>query len=186
LNWNHVVWGIDPADFQSGIDAVQDIELAHTEHHRPDLWGDCGLAMVQVPHGDLFTVCTAERELVRRVELLNTLVDSYKDRASLDRTSEWSVVRLKAIYKDLSGLVIFPRFDIDQVLKLAGAGFLLPTGITRFTVSPRAMHLNYPLSELQANKPLEEKNAALQTWVQERIACKGVRYYAEATYLFDE
>jgi hypothetical protein len=83
-------------EFRSGIDAIPDIELAHTEHQRPDLWGDCGLAMVQVPRGDLFTVCTAERELLRRVELLNALVDSYKDRAYLDRTSEWSVVRLKA------------------------------------------------------------------------------------------
>jgi len=82
--------------------------------------------------------------------------------------------------------VIFPRFDIDHVMQLAGAGYLLPTGVTRFTVSPRALHINYPLSELQVDKPLEEKNAALQAWMQERLARKGVRYYAEATYLFDE
>jgi hypothetical protein len=186
LNWNHVVWGLDPAEFRAGVEMIEDIELVQAERGRPDLWGDCGLAMVQLPRGDLFTVCTSAGELVRRVELLNRLVDSYKDRASLDRTSEWSVVRLKAVYPDLSGLVIFPRFDIDHVLQLAGAGCLLPTGITRFTVSPRALHLNYPLSELQADKPLEEKNAALQAWLQERIARKGVRYYAEATYLFDE
>jgi hypothetical protein len=104
----------------------------------------------------------------------------------MDRTNEGSVVRLKAIYPDLSGIVIFPRFDIQHVLSLAGAGYLLPAGITRFTVSPRALHVNYPLEELAAEKPLEEKNEALQRWVQERIARKGVRYYAEATFLFDE
>lgn len=120
LNWNHVVWGIKPSEIQAGIDSIADIDLTNTEYQRPDLWGDCGLAMVQLPRGDLFTVCTAERELLRRVELLNALVDSYKDRAYLDRTSEWSVVRLKAVYKNLSGLVIFPRFDIDHVLQLAG------------------------------------------------------------------
>jgi len=53
-------------------------------------------------------------------------------------------------------------------------------------VSPRALHLNYPLEELAADRPLEEKNEALQRWIQERIARKGVRYYAEATVLFDE
>jgi hypothetical protein len=83
-------------------------------------------------------------------------------------------------------LVIFPRFRVRDILDLAGAGYLLPTGITRFTVAPRALHLNYPLKELAANKTLEEKNSELRTWIQERIASKGIRYYAEPTFLFDE
>ena len=37
-----------------------------------------------------------------------------------------------------------------------------------------------------ADKSLEEKNAALQQWVNERTARKGVRYYAEPTVLYDE
>jgi hypothetical protein len=86
----------------------------------------------------------------------------------------------------LSGLVIFPHFEVEEVLKLASAGYLLPTGITRFTVSPRALHVNYPLEELASDKPIEEKNRELQDWIQKKIARKGVRYYAEATFLFDE
>jgi hypothetical protein len=82
--------------------------------------------------------------------------------------------------------VVFPNFKIDDILKLAGAGYLLPTGITRFTVSPRALHVNYPLFELASSKPLAEKNADLQEWIQKRMAQKGVRYYAEATFLYDE
>ena len=53
-------------------------------------------------------------------------------------------------------------------------------------ISPRILHLNYPIEEMAVEKPLEEKNATLQRFIQERIAEKGVRYYAEATYLFDE
>ena len=56
----------------------------------------------------------------------------------------------------------------------------------RFTVSPRALHLNYPLHELSSGKPLEYKLAYLNHWVQERIKNKNVRYYAEATFLYDE
>jgi len=186
FNWNHVVWGLDPAEFLSAIRAIPELELESGETHHPDLWGDCGLAMVQVRRGDLFAVCTDEKQLVARVRLLNALVDSYKDRAHLDRTSDWSVVRLIGTYADLSGLVIFPRFDIQHVLSLVRAGCLLPTGITRFTISPRALHINYPLDALAEDSPIEEKNAALQGWLQERITKKGVRYYAEATYLFDE
>lgn len=185
-NWNHVVWGLSPEDLILGIANLPDTELVRGEEERPDLWGKCGLATIQVPRGDIFTVCTEADDLVRRVELLNALVDTYKNSASLDRTSERSVVRLKALYPELSGLVIFPHFDIKHILYLASLGCLLPTGITRFTVSPRALHLNYPLEELAADKPIEEKNEALERFIRERVMNKGVRFYSEATVLFDE
>jgi hypothetical protein len=185
-NWNHVVWGLDQVEFLLAIREIDELDLVSGRDDRPDLWGDCGLATIQVARGDFFNVCTSTRELVQRLKILNALVDSYKDRARLDRTSEWSVVRLKAVYPDLTGLVIFPHFEVREVLKLASEGHLLPAGITRFTASPRALHLNYPLEELTAEESLLDKNAALQRFLQERVTKKAVRYYAEATVLFDE
>ena len=70
--------------------------------------------------------------------------------------------------------------------KLAGQGIVLPTGITRFTVSPRVLHLNYPLHELSSAKPIEYKQEFLDQWVGQRVKNKGVRLYTEATFLFDE
>jgi hypothetical protein len=110
----------------------------------------------------------------------------YKTRASLDRTSQTLVDTFKSVYPDLNALVIFPSFRIKTVLKLAGQNILLPTGITRFTASPRALHLNYPLHELSSGKPISYKEAYLKQWIQDRIKNKGVRHYAEATFLFDE
>lgn len=185
-NWNHVVWGLNPVAFLSAIQSVPETNLVEGSKSLPDVWGKDGIAMVQLPRGDLYSIETDAEPLVKRVEILNTVVDSYKNRANLDRTNEWSVVRLNTAYSDLSGLVIFPHFEIQQVLRLAGEGCLLPTGITRFMVSPRALHLNYPLSAMAAKKTLAEKNEELQHFIQVRIAAKGVRYYAEATYLFDE
>lgn len=185
-NWNHVVWGWKPVDFFTAIRHVKGINLVEDGMSLPNFWGEDGIAMVQLPEGDLYTIKTAVESLINRVEILNAVVDSYKARANLDRTNEWSVVRLKAAYPDLSGLVIFPHFEIQQVLRLAGDGCLLPTGITRFMVSPRVLHLNYPLAEMAATKPLAEKNEQLQDFIQKRIAEKRVRYYAESTYLFDE
>ena len=186
FNWNHVIWGFDASQLVTTIEQLQDIYLVSGDEKRPDPEEDCGLAKVQVARGDLFSICTQVTSLTRRVELLNAIVDIYKDQASLDRTNEWSVVRLKAIYPDLCGLVIFPHFEIKQVLHLASEGCLLPTGITRFMVSPRVLHLNYPLNAMAADIPLEEKNEELQHFIQQRVAQKGVRYYAEATFLFDE
>jgi hypothetical protein len=185
-NWNHVVWGWKPVDFITAIRRVKGINLIEDGVSLPDFWGEDGIAMIQLPEGDLYTIKTAVESLINRVEILNAVVDSYKARANLDRTNEWSVVRLKAAYPELSGLVIFPHFEIQHVLRLAGDGCLLPTGITRFMVSPRVLHLNYPLAAMAAKKPLAEKNVQLQTFIQKRIAEKRVRYYAESTYLFDE
>lgn len=187
-NWNHVVWGIGPVEFLREIRELPEVNLVQSGDGtmEPDLWGECGLALVQLPGGMPYTVCTSCCELLKRVGQLNTIVDCYKNKAHLDRTFERRIEPLEGIYPDLTGLVVFPQFEVEDVMSLAGEGYLLPTGITRFTVSPRALHLNYPLEELAADKPVEEKNAALQRWIQERIARKGVRYYAEATVLFDE
>jgi L-serine kinase (ATP) / ParB family transcriptional regulator, heme-responsive regulator len=186
-NWNHVLWEMDSKVLLSDIRSIQDVNpVVMEDQGQPNIMDDCGLALVQIPRGKKFTLCTDAEELVVKVALLNAIVDCYKDRCKLDRTMARDIHELEDIYPDLSGLIIFPQFKIQDVLVLAGQGYLLPTGITRFTVSPRALHVNYPLYELAADKPLEEKNEALQRWVQMRINKKGVRYYAEPTFLYDE
>jgi hypothetical protein len=186
LNWNHVIWGLRPSQFVANLEQLKDVYLVSGEDERPNLWKECGIAVIQVARGDLYSICTEIEGLESRVGLLNAIVDLYKDQASLDRTNEWSVVRLNAVYTDLCALVIFPRFEVKDILVLAGQGCMLPAGITRFMVSPRVLHLNYPLKTMKADLPLEEKNAQLQDFIHQRLAEKSVRYYAEATYLFDE
>lgn len=185
-NWNHVIWDFKPQDMLAGLRQLQDINIIHG-----DLAGSLEneaqtLAQFETSEGDLFTIYTEAQQLEKRVALLNSLVDIYKQQAKLDRTSEWSLVRLKPVYENLCGLLTFPKFEIQQVLALAGSGSLLPTGITRFTVSPRALHLNYPLEDMAGNGSLPEKNERLKTFIRNRLDEKGIRYYAEATFLFDE
>jgi hypothetical protein len=188
-NWNHVLWEMPPKKVLAGIRDLPGINLLPTEAcevAEPDLWGECGLALLQIPDGRIYTVCTDVRKLVRRVELLNAIVDTYSRSCRLDRVGARCIDDLCDMYPNLSALVIFPQFDIQHVMKLASDGYLLPTGITRFTISPRALHINYPLYELAAHKPVEEKNAALKEWLAKKTAQKGIRYYAEATFLYDE
>lgn len=187
-NWNHVVWEMNPGRFLHALEAVEGLQIEPAAEETPgaDLDFECGLVEVQLPDRRRFTICAVDRELVRRVELLNAIVDSYRGSGRLDRTLSQRVEPLAEIYPNLCALILFPQFDIHSLLHLAGAGYLLPTGITRFTISPRALHLDYPLEELAADRPLEEKNEALYRWLQERLNRKGVRYYAEATFLFDE
>jgi L-serine kinase (ATP) / ParB family transcriptional regulator, heme-responsive regulator len=186
--WNHVVWEMDARRFIRGLHALPGsniLTIDDPEAH-PDLEGDCGLAVVESVEGRKYAVCAQADDLEKHVQLLNELVDSYKDRARFDRTSLRDAGHMSAIYPSFCGLVIFPSFSIQDLLRLAGQAYLLPAGVTRFLISPRALHINYPLEELAADKPLQEKNRDLDEWIKQRLAHKGVRYYAEATYLFDE
>jgi hypothetical protein len=58
--------------------------------------------------------------------------------------------------------------------------------LTRFVVSPRALRVNYPLDRLASSDALEAKRAELRLWTQAAVGQRRVRYYAEATFLFDE
>lgn len=186
--WNHVIWDLKPERFLQGIRNIPGLECRPLETHPalPQLSGDSHLAQVKTPDEQTYGLCAQTDELEKRIELLRLLVASYAGRARLDRTNIFHIAPLVEVYPALSGLVIFPAFDLASVLQLAGKGILLPSGITRFLISPRALHLNYPLEELASPESLEEKNHRLHRWIQERLAQKNVRYYAEATVLFDE
>ncbi len=184
--WNHVVWGMDEEELIRNIREVAGLKLMPIERgsrKREEL--DCMPVEIQLANGKTYLTCTT-REGARMAAYMHGIVDSYKDKSFLDRTMQQEVDFFKDIHADLTALFIFPRFDVRLVLDLASQGGMLPTGITRFTVSPRALHLNYPLHELSSAKPIEYKETYLQRWVQERIKKKNVRYYAEATFLFDE
>lgn len=184
--WNHIVWGMDENELLRSIRDVPGLKLMPIErgsHKREEL--DCMPVEIQLANGKTYLTCTT-REGARMAAYMHGIVDSYKDKSFLDRTMQQDVNFFKDIHSDLTALFIFPRFDVRLVLDLASQGGMLPTGVTRFTVSPRALHLNYPLHELSSAKPIEYKETYLQRWVQERIKKKNVRYYAEATFLFDE
>jgi hypothetical protein len=186
--WNHVIWEYHAARFLQNIHTIPSVELHRVDPAfiEPGLEAECGLALVTNCRGRTYSVCTEVMDLELRVDVLNALVDSYKERGRLDRTTVRDVSDIQDVFPGLCGLVIFPTFDIRDLLRLAGRGYLLPAGVTRFMIAPRVLHLNYPLDELSADRPLDAKNLALTRWIQERLARKAIRYYAEPTYLFDE
>lgn len=186
--WNHVIWEYETQAFIENIRAIPNLELVAKDHPdaRQELQEKQALALLRLPDGETLAAYPPSNDLVTRVDLLNKVVDTYTNRGRLDRTGLSEMEALVKLYPQLTGLVILPRFRVEDVLYLAGVDRLLPAGSTRFTIAPRALHVNYPLKELRAEKSLEEKDAALQDWLQERVASKSVRYYAEPTYLYDE
>lgn len=184
--WNHVVWGMSTNALIRVLRKIEGLELIKVNTQK-SLDAPLYTPMqVRLSDGRFYILEEAPSDLATHIDALHQIVNTYKTRASLDRTSQTLVDTFKKVYPDLTALFIFPRFKIRTVLKLAGQDIVLPTGITRFTVSPRALHLNYPLHELSSCRPIEYKEAYLQQWVEDRVKKKGVRHYAEATFLFDE
>jgi len=187
-SWNHVIWGISPVELLHVFMDLPNLVLQPTDcENAPRTLMDVhSLAVLCCPDGQAYDLRTPRLMVLQHVEILNAIVDSYKNRAHLDRTQLTEVETLQNLYPEFSGLLILPPFRIEQILHIVGHGGLMPPGSTRFTISPRALHLNYPLEKLASQKSLQEKNAELRQWVSVRLSEKRVRYYAEATYLFDE
>jgi hypothetical protein len=187
--WNHVLWNWDPAKF---FDAISSIEGTTVRDIDPTLkrpqsrWPQKTLVWVQTPDGRAHIVRSQPGDLAGRSRKLVEVAKTYMANAVIDRTTAQQVSELDGKYENLTAIVVYPPYTPRDVLDLCAAGILLPPGITRFAISPRALRVNFPLDELSADRSLEAKNEALQRWVNERIARKGVRYYAEATVLYDE
>ena len=184
--WNHVVWGMSTRKLMASFRKVKGIKLIKIDTEKSFDAPKYTPMQIRLPDGSFYILDEAPSDLPTHIDTMHAIVNAYKSRASLDRTSQTLIDSFKKVYTDLTALIIFPRFKIKTVLKLAGRSIVLPTGITRFTVSPRALHLNYPLHELSSGKPIEYKEAYLQHWVEERVKNKRVRSYVEATFLFDE
>jgi hypothetical protein len=184
--WNHVVWGMSTKTLMALLKKINGIKLIKIDPRQSLDAPKYTPMQLRLPDGSFYVLDEAPSDLPTHIDTLHKIVNTYKTRASLDRTSQTLIDSFKKIYSDLTALVIFPRFKIKTVLKLAGQNIVLPTGITRFTVSPRALHLNYPLHELSSGNPIEYKEAYLQQWIGERVKDKRVRHYVEATFLFDE
>lgn len=188
--WHHVIAGIPLDEFTQALTSIEGLEFRALDllHARAGLARRELLSYTIRADGVVFAARTEfpRRNVHEQNRLLNAMVDTYKERGKLFRAATDHLEEARSLYPGLTGLVIFPNYDVAEVLALARDGELLPTGLTRHLIQGRALRTNYPLSELKSTDSLEAKNARLQEWLKAKSASKEMRLYGEATYLFDE
>jgi hypothetical protein len=186
--WHHVITGIALDDYLGAIHAIDGLEMAPIDllHARAGLARRELLAYTICADGRVFAAQAHTHDLHDLNALLNAMVDTYKERGRLYRAATDHLHEAHKLYPDLTGLVIFPRYEASEVIALARDGELLPTGLTRHLIQGRALRANYPLSELRAPNSLEDKNERLRDWLKNKLASKEMRFYGEATFLLDE
>ncbi len=186
--WNHAVRGLSAAALLEAIERYPEIALVPSDRDRAAFHLGAGdsLAYVELAPDRVLEVVAETRPLDWRIRNLNHLVASYLTIGAVERTGGTRAEGVGGLYADFAGLVVFRPFAVDEVVTAAANGWLLPAGLTRFVISPRALRVNYPLDKLSADIPLGDKQAELTAWLQARVAGRHVRFYAESTFLFDE
>lgn len=143
-----------------------------------------GLCSVLTVDGRGFVVHAAPG--LNRFDAITAFADAYISAATVSRNLEHNVRTLGAWYPDMTALVEYPQFTVEQVLLAAGSGRLLPAGVTRFLIPGRVLRLDIPLEMLSAEKTLEEKSRWLAEYLAEKERKGKIRYYREPVYLLDE
>lgn len=188
--WNHVIWDLPPEALLAGVEAIPGITLHPSTAEKAFdavINRKTSLVAVHLPDDRVYEVHIHQTSASERNRFMNAIMNSYIHRARMDRTAHRNVEPLRKLYPTLSGLIFTPKMPIAHLITLVSHGELVPAGVTRFTVSPRALRVNFPLEILEnPTLTLEEKNDALESFVQKRYEKKGVRYYAEETVLYDE
>jgi hypothetical protein len=186
--WNHVVLGLTSEELLAIVREVEGLTLrtADLEQASFDLQTGEALSYISLPDGTVLEARCGPSRFQERVKQLGQLSASYTRVGKVERASVTECFGLDKVHPELAGLVVFPRFEVGQVIAVAADGLLFPPGLTRFVVSPRALRVNYPLDRLAGDTTLEEKQADLEVWIRQAVARRSVRYYAEATFLFDE
>lgn len=189
--WNHAVLGssseivIQRATAGSHITAEQSPESLTLD--AAELREHSILAGISDADGRKWQLrCEGPSLMTDHIACLEHLVRSYSGAARIERTNEVHAAALVPLYPEVSHVVVFPEFSVDDVVEVAARGRLFPSGLTRFVVSPRALRLNYPLARLADTDDLDDLQARLRAWIDEMLSKRSIRYYAEATFVFDE
>jgi hypothetical protein len=189
--WSHVISHLATNAFLPDILALNEVGI-----HKADIWtaraelaNREALAYIidVVNSREVYVIDSNARGMRARTELLRSIVDTYISRCVLERINTADPVHVEQMFTNATALVVFPHYESAEIVVAAREQILLPPGISRHIIQGRAMRLLYPLEVLiDSNTPLDQKNADLQAWVNNRIAKRAVRLYAEATYNFDD
>jgi hypothetical protein len=184
--WYHTIRKANPAELVRRIDDLAEIVLL--EHESPKALGAVlarkRLCYLHTVEDRIFLVRAAPG--VDELYALNKVTATYIDTSQLTRTLTTNMDTLRQEYPDLTALVVFPQYTVEQVLQIARNGQLLPSGITRFIIPSRVLRLNADLEYLKSDKTLAEKNVWLDELVNTKLARGKIRYYQEPVYLLDE
>lgn len=184
--WHHAARQVEIDKLLGLLESVPEVKLVRSTQQQvlDDMLQYGGLCHLQTVEGETYLVQAAQG--VNHLQALNKLTQTYIAASRITRTLNTDVAALQQEYPDLTALVVFPAYTVEQVLQIARAGRVLPAGITRFIIPGRVLRLNVDLEYLKSDASLTDKNRWLYDLVVGKFSDNAVRYYQEPVYLLDE
>jgi hypothetical protein len=178
--WNHILSDWDEEIFIKHIYELSDVTIKKG-------WNSKAAAQILLANGSVLSLNAHAATIEQRNLTLRNLVGIYQRNAKLSRTALHDPTLIWPLFPDAIALVIFPVYKPYEIIESAKTHAFLPPGVSRHIIHGRALKLNYPMARLRDTTiSLDEKNEILQQWIRDKFANRGVRYYAESTYQFDE
>lgn len=177
--WQHIIGDWNSAEFVQELRQLEGIQVR-------DGWDKKAVTQILLREGPVYGVHAKIETITERNATLREVVNCYHRNATLHRTPLTDPSHIWSLYPSGIALIMFPHYQPEDIIAAAKNHAYLPPGVSRHIIHGRALKLNYPLDALKADLPLEQKNQDLQKWMQAKLANRTVRYYAEATYQFDE
>ena len=121
------------------------------------------------------------------IRVLHAVVETYEGKSKLERIKWADDADLLAIFESMEHQIcLFPLLQKAELLQLASAGTLIPTGITRHLVPGRALGLNLDLEFLTRLESEAERQEHFDGFVH-RLEVEGrVRFYEESVFILNE
>jgi phosphoglycerate dehydrogenase-like enzyme len=185
--WFHAIRSYDPAKLVKVLGDIPEIDIieSSTRTVLDEMVEYGGLCYLHTVDGKIFLIVAAQG--ANHLQALNNLTSTYYNAAEfVTRTLSKNVSSLQGEFPDLTALVVFPEYTVDQVLQISRVGRVLPAGITRFIIPGRVLRLNADLAFLKSDETLARKNEWLREIVLKKLVGNEVRYYEEPVYLLDE
>ena len=180
--WHHLL--VRPSDLSTRLRAQGLTLLAASPFEAARQLAERTIACyILTPAGGLTVSLPSEQLLA---QTLAAVVGTYKTTNHIYRVTDTNLDTLRSEYEATGELVVFPTFTKRDIVEVARAPVKLPTGITRHLIPGRALRLNLPLSVLTSPGDVAAKNRWLQEDLHRKLLDHQIRYYPEATFLFDE
>jgi hypothetical protein len=184
--WNHVLLGVGEDEILALLAGAGEGDLRLGEPQGVSAGPSHGsdLASLSLRGGGRVTIASRVPDLEARVTGLNRLVQAYQSRAHVERTNAGVLDDVVAAFPSATALMVFLGFHVQDIVRPCRRISLLPEA-GRASSCRRALR-HHTLEALAASGSRQAKEQALAQWVKDKVSQRKVRYYAEATYLFDE
>jgi hypothetical protein len=178
--WRHIVCNWDADILLQQIQQLSNIQLSEGQNTN-------AIAHILLKDSRVIALHSPVENTHERNAALREVVSIYQRNAVLQRTALNEPGDIWPLHTDGVAILEFPEYQPTDIMSAARQQAYLPAGVSRHIIYGRALRVNYSLDRLRDESTnLREKNEALQEWMRQKLANRQVRYYAEATYQFDE